>query len=76
MKIINYRVDAATPNGNVKASVLTAVNNVKWINTEIKILAENGTISLTTRIESKTVKKLFKYFALKNIDGTIRKVYD
>jgi len=76
MKIRNYKVDATTPNSDVKKSVLSAINNVKWINAEIKILAENGTIVLVTTISSLDVKKLFRFFDLSSIDGRITRLYD
>jgi hypothetical protein len=76
MRIRNYKIDAATPNSNVKKSILSAITNVKWINTEIKILAENGTIVLVTTISSLDVKKLFKFFELSSIDGKITRLYD
>lgn len=76
MRVRNYKIDAATPSGKVKKAILSAINNVKSMNAEIKILAENGTIVLITSIRSLNVKKLLKFFDLSSIDGKITRLYD
>lgn len=72
----NYKVDATTPNANIKNIILSAVNKVKWINTDVEILKENGSIVLITTIDTLNVKKLFRFFDSGDLDGTITRLRD
>lgn len=75
-KTREYEVKASTPNISVKNTILSAVDKVKWLNTKVEILKENGSIVLITTIETLDVKKLFRFFDSNGLDGTINRRYD